>query len=283
MLATLRQRALGLACLVGLAFLAGCAHWGHEPHATLTATLRQHDFHAVQTQPHLHGWLRTAPTFPHQPLPRLRVYIEGDGAAWWAKTLPPADPTPKTSTARQLAVADPYPWVAYMARPCQYLSDPARSTCPVAWWTEARYGEAVKSQMHSLLDRLLAQTGAQQLELIGHSGGGTLAVLLAAERKDVACLVTLGSPLDLQAWTAHHRVAPLHLSQDPALLPDGLLTAPAAYLFGERDAVVPVSTLGRFASKARPEQVVVMPRFGHTHEWTEPRQWLKKAACLASL
>lgn len=170
-----------------------------------------------------------------------------------------------------------------MARPCQYLTEQARSTCPASWWTQARYGEAVKTQMHSLLDHLLAQSGAQQLELIGHSGGGTLAVLLAAERKDVACLVTLASPLDLQAWTAHHRVAPLHLSKDPALLPEGLLTVPAAYFFGERDTVVPLSTLGRFASKASPEQVVVMPHFGHTHEWAEQGQWLKKVACLASL
>lgn len=267
--------------MIGLIGLTGCAPLQLKDRAD--HILQAQGFQPVQGQVTLKAWLRTGPTSSATPLRRLRVYIEGDGAAWWSHTLPPTDPTPGFSVALDLAASDAHTDVAYLARPCQYLNAQTRAMCPHSWWTDARHGTEVQSQMQQRLDLMIAQSGAGQLELIGHSGGGTMAVLLAATRRDVACLVTLAAPLDLQAWTGHHRVAPLHLSQDPALLPSGQPTAPAAYLFGERDGVVPAHTIGRYAQRLKPGQLVVMPEWGHTRGWSHRDAWQAHTGCMAAL
>ncbi len=277
------------ACLcVGL---SACGQLPLDSRDRLPMLLLRQGFEPVQVEPTLKAWLRTDPAITAAPasghserfvLPHrtLRVYIEGDGAAWWSQRLPPSDPTPSSSVAVQLAASDRHAQVAYLARPCQFLSVEERQTCPVEWWTSARYGPHTLAQSQRLLDELLRISGARSLELIGHSGGGTLAVLLAAERTDVSCLVTLAAPLDIDAWTAHHQVTRLHGSRNPAQLPAGQPSTAAIYLFGERDAVVPVSTLGRFARRLSPGQVTVMPGWGHTEGWNQPRSWQPRVGCL---
>lgn len=59
-------------------------------------------------------------------------------------------------------------------------------------------------------------SNGQQLVLIGHSGGGTLAMLMAESREDVAAIVTLAGNLDVGAWTEHHHYSPLLGSLNPA-------------------------------------------------------------------
>jgi pimeloyl-ACP methyl ester carboxylesterase len=101
------------------------------------------------------------------------------------------------------------------------------------------------------LDRLREQAGAVRLELVGYSGGGVLAALLAARRDDVARLVTVSAPLALRAWRDHHQLGPIE-AEDPAALPAGRLDALAQVHFaGARDDVVPPFLLERFRA-ARP-------------------------------
>ena len=52
----------------------------------------------------------------------LRLYIENDGAAWPRPDVPPADPTPPDPLVLRLALLDGGPAVAWISRPCQYLS-----------------------------------------------------------------------------------------------------------------------------------------------------------------
>ena len=68
--------------------------------------------------------------------------------------------------------------------------------------------------MNSALDQ--QQREGQQLVLIGHSGGGTLAMLMAESRDDVVAIVTLAGNLDVSAWSQHHQYSPLLGSLNPA-------------------------------------------------------------------
>jgi pimeloyl-ACP methyl ester carboxylesterase len=268
--------------------LMGCSQLPTDSRERPDALLGRLGFQSLEVEPTLKSWLRSRDVSVNRTDSvastarprRLRVYIEGDGAAWWSHRLPPADPTPTSSVVLHLAASDPQVDVAYLARPCQYLSAQSRAGCPHEWWTSARYGPEVIAQTQRLLDALVQRSGAQGLELIGHSGGGTVAVLAAAERQDVTCLVTLAAPLDIDAWTTHHQVARLHRSLNPSALPAGQPAAPAVHLFGERDTVVPVGTLGGYAHKLLPRQIMVMPGWGHTEGWRWRTQWQSQVGCL---
>lgn len=179
----------------------------------------------------------------------LRVYIEGDGAAWPGPYRPPRDPTPVEPVALALAAADPSPQVAYLGRPCQYLDAAELAACAPAYWTGSRFApEVVHAYMQSL-DRLKSATGARRLRLVGYSGGGVLAALLASRRNDIEQLVTVASPLAVAEWTAWHKISPLRESLDPATT-QGVRWPPAIHFAGADDDVVPPPLIAGFAARS---------------------------------
>jgi hypothetical protein len=153
---------------------------------------------------------------PTHPVPdeRLTVYIEGDGFAWITSTQPSTDPTPRDPLALRLALAQPDGNAAYLARPCQYV-DAKASNCHRRYWTDARFALDVVNASDLALSQLKARFGAQKLTLVGYSGGGSIALLLAAHRNDVDQVVTVAGNLDHHAWTTHHRLKPLSESLNP--------------------------------------------------------------------
>ena len=82
---------------------------------------------------------------------------------------------------------------------------------------------------------LMARAGAGRVTLVGWSGGGVMAALVAARREDVAGLVTIAAPLDLAVWTRSRGLSPLQ-GLDPADLPP--IAAPQVHLTGAFDTVV---------------------------------------------
>lgn len=224
----------------------------------------------VDTSPQVKAWLkRPSPEGGQVPPAILHVYLEGDGAAWWGRRLPPVDPTPSTSVALPLALGDRHALVAYLARPCQFLRAADRPDCPSRWWTSERWGGEVVSLTTQALDHLRQASGARELVLVGHSGGGTLALLVALQRPDVRCVVTLASPLDLQVWSEEQGMTPLSGSLNPADLPEMSGRFQERHLLGEADRVVPPSSLGRYGMRLRPEQVLRVPQQGHSQGWVQ--------------
>ncbi len=185
--------------------------------------------------------LATTP-FPLQAvLPRrveghsLRVYLEGDGYAWATPTQPSLDPTPRDLLVARLATLDPLGAV-YLARPCQFVEHP---DCKPLLWTDQRFSRPVLNSLHAALDQLKQRYGVRRLELVGYSGGGALALLLAAERNDVVAVQTLAGNLHPSAWIAHHRLTPLTGSLEPLAYRERLRQIPQRHLTGQRDKVVP--------------------------------------------
>ena len=121
--------------------------------------------------------------------------------------------------------------------------------------------------MAKAIELLREQSGARHIRLIGHSGGGALAMLIA-QQIEVAQVVTLAGNLDTDAWTRHHRYTPLFASMNPAkqsALPDHITQW---HLLAGKDAVVPPSIVKQFI-KTQPNAIgIQLDEFDHSCCWT---------------
>jgi hypothetical protein len=110
-------------------------------------------------------------------IPQLRVYIGSDGRPWF-KNQPTRDPTGTRSLAAELMLQDPLP-ALYLGRPCYHIN-PGNPPCEEALWTSGRYSHTVIEAMTRALQEIVRNHGVKQLTLVGYSGGGVVALLIAA-------------------------------------------------------------------------------------------------------
>ncbi len=184
-------------------------------------------------------------------IPRIRhvtIYLEGDGLAFIDRTRVSADPTPSDPQALRLAIAKPT-GTAYVARPCQYTLTRDEERCNFRYWTYERYSDAVVTSMSQAVDHVKSQFGATEITLVGYSGGGVIAALLAARRSDVALLVTVAANLDTDYWADYLEVPRLSGSLNPARLGHLLSRQPQVHVVGTDDEIVPPSVAQSYAAK----------------------------------
>lgn len=254
------------ATLAAAALVAGCAHLGAPPERA----------EAVARAGGLQRVVLPAGTFRLLAYRReargdlLTVYLEGDGAPWPSPSRPPADPTPPDPLALRLAAADPAGPVAWIARPCQYAVLTLQADCDSRYWRGARYGEEVVAALDLAITALAGSAGASRVVLVGHSGGGAVAALVAARRTDVAALVTVGGVLDAARWTALHRVSPLAASLDPIDAAARTAGIPQRHYVGTRDAITPPLLAESFSARAgTPSSAIRVEGRDHVCCWTE--------------
>ncbi|NTX92256.1 MULTISPECIES: hypothetical protein [unclassified Pseudomonas] len=232
---------------------------------------------ALQQLADEHG--RQLEILPGQPFPlamlppqsttkatRLRVYLEGDGHAWATATQPSLDPSPQNLLVAQLSVDDPTP-NAYLARPCQFVTTPA---CEPSLWTNRRFSQEVVTRLSQALDQLKQRYGNREFELVGYSGGAALALLLAAQREDVAQVQTVAGNLSPRLWAQMKELSPLNGSLDPLDYRDQLAAIPQRHLVGDADDVVPTSLANAYLVRLHPyacSQVVLSPAPDHQQGW----------------
>ena len=70
--------------------------------------------------------------------------------------------------------------------------------------------------MAAALSDILQRRPYQGLVLIGYSGGGVLAMLLAEQFPATQAVVTVAGNLDTDAWAIEHGYSPLRGSLNPA-------------------------------------------------------------------
>jgi len=198
---------------------------------------------------------------------RLHVYLEGDGTPWIGGRNPAADPTPRAPVALRLMGRDPEP-ALLLGRPCYHghYADPG---CGPALWTDARYSEAVVASMAEALGAL--RPFGARLTLIGHSGGATLAMLLAERVAGVDAVVTIAGNLDVAAWARRHDYEPLSASLDPSARPPLPPHIRQVHFAGERDREVPLELLRAAAGRQPGARFEARPEFGHECCWL--REW----------
>lgn len=204
----------------------------------------------------------------------LTVYIEGDGQAWITRTLVSPDPTPIHPTALELALRHPRGAAAYLARPCQYVAGADARNCSPVFWTDKRFAPEVVAATMIAVDQLKARAGARRLVLVGFSGGGAVAALVAARRNDVDMLITVAGNLDHKAWTDHHHVPPLTGSLNAADAWQALAGLRQRHFIGGADTVINRATIApyvaRFPPGQRPQVTVID---GHDHQCCWARDW----------
>jgi pimeloyl-ACP methyl ester carboxylesterase len=218
-------------------------------------------------------WSRIAP--PKDGAPGgddINVYIEGDGYAWATSSDPSSDPTPLNPLALRLAAADSAPSVLYLARPCQFRPPGTRDSCDTPFWTSHRFAESVVAALDGAIDRALPPSPRRRLTLIGYSGGGGLAVLLAARRTDVAAVVTVAGNIAHGVWTSHFGISPLRGSLDPIDSAARLAAVPQLHLTGANDGIVPRLVTDTFAQRSPASaciRVVTIADAAHDKGWLE--------------
>lgn len=206
------------------------------------------------------------------------MYLEGDGLAWRNRYQMSANPTPANPLALGLALIDPAPHVAYLARPCQFVSDANSHGCDGYYWTNGRYSQAVITATSAALDQLKAQAKAQSLVLVGYSGGATVALLVAAQRRDIAQVITVAGNLNPDAWTQLHQVSPLTGSLNPMNYLPQLRQIPQIHFVGMQDTNTPPALAQEFMQQlhqASPEQtsvtqeLILLPNYTHDCCWSK--------------
>lgn len=195
----------------------------------------------------------------------LHVYLDGDGIPWHGRGRPALDPSPRNPLVLRLMAQDGEPAV-YLGRPC-YLGVGGRAACRPWHWTHGRYGEAVVASMTAALSRLLEIHPAERVLLIGYSGGGALAMLMAPRLPTVDGVVTLAANLDVAGWADHHGYSRLEGSMDPARQPPLPPLVRQWHWVGEDDREVPPQLVERGLSDQPAARLEVIPGIDHSCCW----------------
>jgi len=208
----------------------------------------------------------------------LTLYLEGDGRAWASRYRLSSDPTPVNPLALRLAAVDvdlnKQQSVAWLGRACQYQPVGGDPACESRYWSSHRFSEKVVASMNEAVDQLMKESGAKQLRLVGFSGGGAVAVLLAARRSDVVGVVTVAGNLDHDWVNRHHGVTLLSGSLNPLVVAGQIRKVPQIHFVGGKDEVVPDEVVTRFIAMGKADlcaHKILVRNVAHIKGWVE--QW----------
>ena len=209
----------------------------------------------------------------------LAIFIEGDGVPWEGGRQPSLDPATRDPIALKLLAQTPVS-AAYVARPCYH--DTSGERCTPERWTMERYSEEIVSSMTDAVRTTALQANTRSLVLVGYSGGGVLAVLIAERLDNVSAVITVGANLDTDAWTGHHDYLPLSGSLNPAASA-AEHRWPETHLYGARDQNVPPATTEAYFKRYPGAQRRIVDSNDHVCCWVEqwPQLWREITAVVS--
>lgn len=264
----LRKMAVG-ALICALASCANIAPQARRQHADALASVQKWQKLSVPTDKFVFTAYAPSTLADNEA---LTIYIEGDGFAWITSSQPSDDPTPRDPIGLRLAMRHAPGASIYLARLCQYVEGMDTRGCTKSYWTARRFAPEVIEATDQAIDALKARYSAHRLVLVGYSGGGAVATLVAARRKDVTQLMTVAGNLDHATWTRLNRIRPLDGSLNPADAWRELQHVPQVHFAGARDnnvgAAVATSYADRFPANERP-RIQVVPEADHSCCWVE--------------
>lgn len=197
---------------------------------------------------------------------QLRIYIEGDGRAWLRLGRASFDPTPVNRLVHHLMMSDPFPDIAYLSQPCQYIMN---SACNKNVWTFERYSQKVIETMNRVVSEIKKKGGYETLELVGYSGGGAIALLMAARREDVVSVRTIAGNLDPHFTNRLHVVSAMPLALNPTDYKKKLVDVPQVHFVGTNDSVISEKVSRHYVKTIKDTSCVTIRSVeaGHQQGW----------------
>lgn len=210
-------------------------------------------------------WLTTYQRLTDPSLPYV-FYIEGDGLAFTSSHQASDNPTPNSPMLLKLAALDGRANIVYIARPCQYTPPAINPQCHQSYWTSHRMSDEVVTSINAVIESL---RNKQPFSLVGFSGGGGIAVLIAARNKQVKDIVTLAANLDHLSFNQHHNARPMLGSLNPIDYAPALSSIPQLHISGGQDKVVPPFIADKYvrASNSACVRQIIFNRADHYKNW----------------
>jgi len=168
----------------------------------------------------------------HKP---FAIYIEGDGQIVKGGVIS-TDPTPRIPMLLTLITLDKRENLVYLARPCQHTPMELNPNCHKEYWLDKRMSE---DSIESMNDAIQHIAGNNPVDLVGFSGGGGMAVLIAARNNHVRSIITISGNLDIVGFTLFHRTRPMNGSLNPLDYAKQINNIPQLHLSGGKDTIVP--------------------------------------------
>ncbi len=276
MLGTMAPIALStrLITLIALIFcLSGCQS-GHQDNTDTKQLIlnRSLQNHVIDT-PSYPIWSLSPPLKSSNT---LRIYIEGDGRAWLRKGVVSTDPTPRNRLIHRLMLQDSKTDIAYLARPCQFIMG---ENCSRNSWTFSRYSQDSLLALNTAVTSLKNRNNYEKLELVGYSGGATMALLIAANRKDVISVRTVAGNLVPDYTNSLHQVSPMPEALSPVDHKTELIKLPQIHFVGTKDRVVPLDVARNYQQRLAQTkciQIRTVERASHSSYWAESWPYLLK-------
>lgn len=202
-------------------------------------------------------------------------YIESDGHAFMSYGVSD-NPTPFNPLLLKLATVDKRPNIVYIARPCQYTPMELNPICmksPI-YWTHKRLSEEVVNSINQVIETI---NNGKRFSLVGYSGGGGIAVLIAARNKNVKDILTLAANLDTVGFSNYHNKTGasenmwLTKSLNPLDYATQIRNIPQLHVAAGKDKAVPEIVINNYvkASNSSCVHQQTIPDITHYKGWEE--------------
>ncbi len=202
---------------------------------------------------------------------QLHVYLDGDGTPWVKKRWIAEDPTARNPLILGLMIQDKKPSIL-LGRPCYYGLN-KNLACNQKYWTSHRYSKEIILSMANALNKWLKKHIFTEVVLIGYSGGGSIAVLMANSINKITKVVTLAANLNIKAWSQFHGYSTLKDSLNPIDEVKLNTDIKQLHLAGEEDDIVPAFIIKDYAMSQKNSKYYPFP--GQTHACCWAMEWPK--------
>ena len=201
-----------------------------------------------------------------QECKKIKIYIEGDGLAWKSRNVISDNPTPINPMGLNLMTQEKNCSI-YIARVGQYTTQ----SYDKKYWTSHRFGKIILEDYIQLLDVIKNVYKNQTFDLIGYSGGGAFALLIAANRDDIKNVITVAGNLNHSYWSRYLNTSPLDGSLNPVNFANELSHINQYHLIGKNDKIMPYDVFKSYIKYFNDKANIQYFLFDATHSccWEE--------------
>ncbi len=174
------------------------------------------------------------------------IYIEGDGVVFTSGRVLSKDPTPYKSMLLKFAALDSRPNVIYLSRPCQYTVK-IDSLCEQKYWAHDRNSSAVVESLNQAI--AIITQNSHKVDLIGYSGGGGIAIVIAAMNHKIRSIITMAGNLDYELFLFHQKhTKPFVDAINPIDVATKISHIPQIHYLGSDDTIITQDILMNFVT-----------------------------------